>query len=310
MGVVYTGDLPGPDSLFGNISVSRAQLHIRLASKGLEDSYLGSALRGLIGWQLRRLVCLRNGKVRCKQCIARNQCPSYIIMEGKTPLPGLREAPRGYVLYPRRLGQGCASYIITLTLIGETMRFYPLVVRALVNGQRAGIGRKRITYELKGIGRGGGCPPETFLLAESVNNRPLRSGTIKVKFITPLRLRKSGRYIGEFDAKFLLESTARRLEALSLLYAGGKRLGRDMWLALSDLFSKAPEPAALGTTWKEYSRYSNRQHRKVPMGGVVGWACYENPPEWFIRWLRAASVIHVGKGTAMGLGRIEMEEET
>jgi tetratricopeptide (TPR) repeat protein len=60
--------------------------------------------------------------------------------------------------------------------------------------------------------------------------------------------------------------------------------------------------------WQDWTRYSNRQQRKIPMGGVVGSYTLETAglePLWPLLW--AGQWAHVGKGAVMGLGRYTVE---
>ena len=56
----------------------------------------------------------------------------------------------------------------------------------------------------------------------------------------------------------------------------------------------------------ESERYSARQDTKLKMGGAVGAAVYEGEVEAFAPLLALGEVLHVGKGTGMGLGRYEI----
>ena len=56
--------------------------------------------------------------------------------------------------------------------------------------------------------------------------------------------------------------------------------------------------------WKDLKRYSSRQNRKVPLGGLVGKVVVENTSSWWWRWWQMATLVHVGKGTNMGLGKV------
>ena len=295
-----------PINLFGSLPVARAGFLIKVLEDIEDETYLGSTFRGMLGWQLQNLSCPYQKRPPCNRCIIKEHCPAFILIEGKSPIPGLSDSPRGYILYPFKIPAGKASYQLSLTLLGDLARFYPLIRKALANGQKAGIGRQRARYTtVEGkAGRSDTC--DISRLEEILEATTFTPGDIAVHLITPLRLRKKGKYLDELDWPFLLESTARRLEALSVLYAGGKALGKETWQALASLFSTAPAPLSLEISWKEYERYSNRQRRKVPMGGLVGKAHFDHPPEWFAKWLYAASLLHVGKGAAMGLGRIEI----
>lgn len=295
-----------PSYLFGSLQVGRADFLINVLGDMEGEAYLGSTFRGLLGWQLQDLSCPYPKHPPCRSCIIKEQCPAFSIIEGKSRLPGLADSPRGYILYPEKISVGGASYRLRLTLLGDTTRFYPLIRKALANGQKAGLGRGRARYVLHPESD---QKPEGFSLfsmGEILEKTQPGLTDMEVHIVTPLRLRKKQKYLDTADWPFLLESAARRLEALSILYGEGKPLGKVTWQALASLFSSAPAPESQGISWREYQRYSNRQKKKVPMGGIVGKAVFAGAPGWFIKWLQAACLVHAGKGAAMGLGRIEI----
>jgi len=61
-------------------------------------------------------------------------------------------------------------------------------------------------------------------------------------------------------------------------------------------------------SWQDWARYSTRQQKRIPMGGVVGEYFVETrglEPLWPLLWL--GQWTHAGKGAVMGLGRYEVE---
>jgi hypothetical protein len=294
-----------PGSLFGDLLISRASFLVKLSEDLGEDSYLGSAFRGLMGWQIQAIACPFPARQRpmCKKCIVRQQCPSYILMEDKSPLPGLSDSPRPYILYPKGIDPKTRLYRLELTLVGDSSRFFPLLVKCMEKGRRIGLGSRRVSYEIQGE-FSNHDELKTARLSELLSVP--QAEDIFVFLSTPLRLRKKGIYLAESDWRFFLETAARRFEALSVLYGNGKPLGNERWMALSALFANAPLPQEENLKWLDYSRRSNHQRREVPMGGLVGKAFFRNTPEWVRSWFAAASLLHVGKGAAMGLGKIEI----
>ena len=65
----------------------------------------------------------------------------------------------------------------------------------------------------------------------------------------------------------------------------------------------ASEPKTSHEHAHDPERYSARQDAKLKMGGVVGEAVYEGNLEQFAQLLALGEVLHVGKGTGLGLGR-------
>lgn len=59
----------------------------------------------------------------------------------------------------------------------------------------------------------------------------------------------------------------------------------------------------------ESERYSARQDAKLKMGGVIGEATYEGDLTPFLRLLALGEVLHVGKGTGLGLGKYRVSAE-
>ena len=60
-------------------------------------------------------------------------------------------------------------------------------------------------------------------------------------------------------------------------------------------------------TWHDWERYSNRQQTHMIFGGLLGNLDLEGDLLPFAPLLRAAEVLHVGKGATFGLGRISVE---
>jgi hypothetical protein len=59
--------------------------------------------------------------------------------------------------------------------------------------------------------------------------------------------------------------------------------------------------------WVDWERYSARQDTRMTLGGFLGTATFEGDLAPFAPFLRVGEVVHVGKGTAFGLGRYRME---
>jgi CRISPR/Cas system endoribonuclease Cas6 (RAMP superfamily) len=58
------------------------------------------------------------------------------------------------------------------------------------------------------------------------------------------------------------------------------------------------------TRFQRASRYSSRQGRRVPLEGVVGRIVYQGDAlDELVPLLALGEALHVGKGTALGMGR-------
>lgn len=308
-----------PEALFGDLPLVRWQFHIRMDPDASLPGFTGSAWRGLIGWQVQRLVCPFKSRPMCRDCTISKHCPYALLIEESTPLPGLSESPRGYVTDPGEPdAQG--EQVLGLTLFGTCTRFLPVLIMAIFEGGRTGIGMERHPYtvarmeEMLPDGRGVPVPlqPEgdlstagPFSLGEWIAAGPEPRPEMEIGLLTPVRLRKRGKYMGEMDWEFYFASLVRRLEALWVIFGQGEPLGKERWLAVREGFRFNGKIEA-ELRWQDLARYSSRQRKKVPMGGLVGRVRLKDPSPVEVAWWRAAELVHVGKGAAMGLGKVKI----
>ena len=61
-------------------------------------------------------------------------------------------------------------------------------------------------------------------------------------------------------------------------------------------------------SWFDWKRYSNRQERRMLMGGMVGSLAYEEKLRGFLPLLEICAKVHLGKNTSFGLGKIRSQE--
>lgn len=309
-----------PADLFGGLRVTvlRFDLHMP-GTEGL-PTFLGSAWRGLIGWEMKRLLCPFKRRNQCQSdCVVKNHCPYYLLFERQTQVPGVADSPRGYIFYPP-VAECKSRQQLEVKLFGECRRFLPVLVQAIFNGQRSGLSSRRIPYQI--IGWQEVRPDgQSFQLPLDPEALDCISGgwTLKqwladmtapqnegIAFSTPVRLRRQGKYINEMDCQFFLSTLVRRLEALNCMYDGGAPIGKEIWEALNRQFADISFQAEV--RWLDFQRFSNRQKKKVPMGGIVGRVELTESPAEQIAWWRAAEIVHVGKGAAMGLGKVKIEK--
>ncbi len=308
-----------PSALFGSLPVLKIKFTMDIPLRSRLPQYLGSTWRGLIGWELQRLICPFKNRPECKvSCTIQEHCPYYLLFEKETVRSGIRNAPRGYILYPPVQSQNGMDEL-EITLIGHCTRLLPVIVAAMVEGRSSGLGAERVSYDIAGLqeqlpgGHQQALSPDAdvlndvsgpFPLSDWLNNAP-PSTDARAFFLTPMRLRKHGKYISQMDWPFFFAAIACRLEALHCLFHTGEPMGRETFKKLQTRFEPASKISA-ELQWSDYMRYSNRQDRKVPMGGLIGTVHRQLPLNGFEPWWQAASLLHVGKGASMGLGRVEM----
>lgn len=143
---------------------------------------------------------------------------------------------------------------------------------------------------------------------------PENGECLSVTFRTPTRLRHAGGLVrpDRLDADALAATLYRRVAGLAVCY-GPDDSDEETLQDWQDGFKALATPTTLDTDdveWVTDRRYSHRQERRVPAGGLVGPVRLAAPPEalrTWARWLRQAETLHLGGGTAMGLGRLQMD---
>lgn len=307
-----------PSFLFGSLPILKITFSVHIARRPSLPYYLGSAWRGLIGWELRRLICPFQELPSCQPCLIKDPCPYFMLFEKGTGHQGIKDAPRGYILYPPPKNNNSQEEL-EITLIGECTKLLPVIVAAIEEGQSVGLGATRSTYTIRGLweklpgGRQQALSNNSAAIIDVIGPFPLKEWISKapqtvdpqVFFLTPIRLRKQGKYLEKMDWPFFFTTIACRLEALNCLFHTGEPLGRETFMKLQTRFELADQTSA-ALQWADYARFSNKQQRKVMMGGLIGTACRCTPSDGLEPWWQAVSLLHAGKGASMGLGRVEM----
>lgn len=317
--------LPGvavAQKLPGEFPVRRFRLRFEADRPYLVRGYRGSAWRGLFGAALKNLVCITRER-ECGPCLVRASCAYPYVFEtpagdaGETPA-SVDHAPHPYVLAPEpewrpREVQGEA---VEVTLLGRGCDHWPYVLHALRQGAERGIGVERVPLqlvsaeeELPGGGWRKSMSREGVLLAGRAwtPEPPPMPARLRVRLVTPLRVRREQDLVepermgfDEFAAALLrrlaLVSRFHTDTAWRLDHAGLRERARAARVLRQEL------------TWQDWARYSSRQQKKIPMGGVVGFYELDTAglePLWPLLW--AGQWTHVGKGAVMGLGRYKLE---
>ena len=61
--------------------------------------------------------------------------------------------------------------------------------------------------------------------------------------------------------------------------------------------------------WADWRRYSNKQDQAMFMGGISGTIGYSGALAEFLPLLRIAELVHLGKQTTFGLGKLRITKE-
>jgi len=308
-----------------SMDVCRYTFTCRFNSEARLPGYLGSTLRGSLGWALRRLSCEQR-RTDCARCAIRSGC-AYAWLFDTEPYAScdrrtVNARPHPFVL---RTGLEAARNArpgerlqFGMTLFGEGNRYLPHIIQAVRlmgdSGIGAGRGRGMGRFLLEDVHAAAHVvyrhgeetlrpPPQMERCGLKGDER--RAESVRVRLCTPLRLKKHNRLLTTgFSFQELVRAALRRLIALEQAYGTGE-IDIDA-AGLIELAGRI-RMARCEVRWRELHRWSNRQRRKVSLGGLVGALEAHGELAPFLPLLRYAEAVHLGKQTVFGLGAITVE---
>ena len=280
--------------------------------------YAGSTLRGAFGRALRRTACMTRMK-DCKDCPLRRTCPYINLFEpcppDSHPLQKFSQIPVPYIIEPEgwgsRIYQPGENLAFSMVLIGTAIQQLALIAYSWQQAFMHDVGHG--TAELLDIQLENGnnrrsvydednqkiLPHDTALTIE-----PVKSDAASLLIHTPLRLQENGRAVpsSQVTARRLLMALVRRISLLQEFY-----MGKDTSTDFSGLATQAEQvTSSLNLAWRNWIRYSSRQHQKMQLGGVIGeWRLNHLTPQ-LLEYLNLGQWLHVGKNASFGLGRYHL----
>jgi hypothetical protein len=128
---------------------------------------------------------------------------------------------------------------------------------------------------------------------------------VRLELLTPLRVKKYGAYqeAGERIAfRTVIDLLLGRLEALTVFHYG------TAWTPQETLREAASHVRVVAKhlTLQRLERYSNRHHQTLPLHGLLGTLSFTGHLAPFLPLLRMGQYIHIGAGTAFGLGHYRL----
>lgn len=307
--------------LFGCYAIT-----VRFIEATFLPNYLGSTLRGAFGTALKTTMC-GNMSRECASCRIVDRCLYAKTFEPRlftdnTKSRGLETSP-AYVLEPPdkaflRLNEG-ESLSFNLLLFGEANLYLAFFLNAAEVMGRRGIGRRA-------EGNGGGVfmvdkveqeqgenlfAPATGQLISTPVLRQIELGSfsdgeplpLTVELLTPLRLKFQNKLQDTLPFSLLVRAALRRIYSVFSVYAESVPD-----FEYNQLIAEATQVQTGGSQlqWLDWERYSNRQKRRMLLGGMVGTVSYIAVPRIYQPILETACLLHLGKQSTFGLGKIAL----
>jgi len=304
------------------LTAHRYQFRIIPLEETRLPEYKGSTFRGGFGHAFKKVVCTFKGK-ECDDCLLRHRCVYSYVFETPPPaaterMTKYRRAPHPFVIKPpldKKTGYAPGEAItFGLVLIGRADEYLPYFIYAFDELGKLGIGKGKAKYRLDRVERDGeilyegkagvlkpssptSASPDPTLAGQTANALALR-------FLTPLRIVSNGELNSAPDFQSIFRTLLRRISLLSYFHCG-----IDLDLDFTGLIERAGQVVTESKSfrWHDWERWSARQETKMKMGGVVGRMAFSGDLGEFLPYLRQGELLHVGKGTAFGLGWYEMK---
>lgn len=287
-------------------------------SDGQMPSFPGSAIRGAFGRSLKRLVCVMRLRP-CEGCPLEFTCLYTTVFETRQNpsvelTKRLANPPHPFVLKVaflrnRRFRKG-DRLTMGVNFFGSTILAAPFVLSAFDRAGEHGLGADRLRFRLASVFPTGrteewysGCPYPRPEIQEGAPK--VQKAESQFRLTTPMRILSGGKLLDHNELRpdnFAMQ-IFRRLMLLTKSYGHPEHLK-----VSNDMKCRAQllRFSVCDLSWKRLQRYSSRQSVTHSISGLVGTVGidFHDAPEWgeILAW---APIIHAGKGTAMGLGRLE-----
>jgi len=300
----------------------------RFESNAILPVFKGSTLRGVFGLALKRVVCALKQQT-CDECPLRTHCLYTQIFEtdlafGKPQKGNVSAQPHPFVIVPPLTEKTDYSpgeeFSCDLILFGEFNQKLPYFIYAFQQMGRIGIGKKingcRSRFSLQSVA----TESQKIYTADDDKIYPQKEKqylsipenlvetddeiSVRITFETPFRSKYKIYPANGMSFDTLARTMTRRMTALLNAYGAGEPA-----IDYSGLI-QAAEGIQLKEhrlNWFDWQRFSNRQHQRMPMGGITGYATYNGKMNRFWKLIEFCINTHIGKQTAFGLGKINAE---
>lgn len=269
----------------------------------------GFLLHSVLGRGLRLTSCLRGGSCRTV-CEEPRACAYGYLFETRAPassapLSGVARIPSPLVLdVPWRKWRFDGELTGRLMLLGVASRFAPAISIGLERACRDGVGPERFVLALAPL-RWSQYLLRSRLAREDIARVALGETRITLELLTPLRIVRQSKLLMEFSLVELVRDLNFRVAVWGHYHQQLEWAPR--WLSIAQAADQA-RVVDHDLRWASDVRYSARQQRELPRGGLVGRVEIENVAPDLLLLLRAGEVCGVGKGGSIGFGRIRVTQ--
>jgi len=268
--------------------------------------------RDRIEWQFKKIACITIRR-RCDECSVRKGCivsflftPSFWFegklpsASGSIPLPWVPSYPdtvseKNFTLAVTLIGEKAISvlpyWFVAIDRLGKTNRQRFELVSVMSD---TGSGQ-RILYEAE---------HGTFFTDPGISEPRTFAGALKLRLdiLTPLKILSAKKPLLTPSFKSILQSIKSRCVMLGSFYGEGEIKFDYDPTALESVSTEM-----LNVHWHEQHLFSKKQKETISLSGLTGSLVFEGDLEPFGLLLGMGEYLGIGKGTALGLGRYELQ---
>ncbi len=178
--------------------------------------------RSILGKELKRISCIFKNRL-CEECSINTTCPYSFYFESPQFEMGNKK-PHPFTLYPDiEINKEIESAKLSITLIGnKAIENLPYLYFSLLKAGERGVFRDRIKFTIKDVKKENSSiliskdrlnmdfKYDSWELIEDKEN--LEKRRLKIKFLTPVRIKKDGKILINSDYLTILKAIFRRVK--------------------------------------------------------------------------------------------------
>ena len=311
--------------LLARLKTARFRLYFRAGGKIFLPKYKGATFRGVFGTVFKEVAAqkgLSRAYVEIFETPNDGRFPDY--SSKYAPKPFVLEAP---VTAKRRYREGEIFYV-DLILVGRAIRMAPELIyifdeagktNGIGKGRQNGFGRFRLLKAALLIDR-------SEVLYYQDQNIHLDISRLEhsapwpetptdelllIHFITPTHIQYNSAVVEKRAASLTFEALVNSLYRRLFYLFGFHQQMPDHSLQKLEILETPPmEIVEKKLSWEHVRYYSNRQQKKVPLGGFRGTLMVRGAWQPYLPLLKLGEKVHVGNATTFGFGkyRISMDD--
>ncbi len=254
----------------------------------------------------------------CSKCMVSDSCGYFQVFESQDESKkheGFFFKPHPYIITPSSQNEFQKGDVLefSITIFGESIRYMPYFIFSFDLMGKLGFGEKRHKFTLKEVKdfKTG----KSVFDGEKIHTSNITQSTIQdyatqvcifpsqdtlhytLTFDTPARFVEDKKDVTRLTPDILLNSMIRRYKTLHQFY--GEFVESDLELGNLQL-------AESSQRYESWKRYSNRQGRTLEQGGITGSYALSLTERKLALFLFCMEVLHVGKSTTFGLGKVRL----